>query len=1306
MTQLNITPARLALIDAIDDPNLQVATHAVQAFQYCADEMMKTSEVFERLERNLPRFPEKPKISSIVWEWIQLESSQGLVATALVSHLGTRSPKRLIPFLSVMDAYKRQEVARLLAAVQPWDAEIRDTLFKLVGDANQWVRQEVIRLLHQCTITTEESIQIEQLMTRKASDLRRGILGLLLNQSSEGAIASAERLLQAKQAPQRQSGLELLRELVLSQRTVEACRTLAAEYRTQRSKKSLTEEQLLATILEPKTKEATLTDALGLVNVAELTPIVIPEPTAPVTLSTSASGACLLALDELIHEHRQTPVKFKVWDEEQEDLLGNLQQFSSVDLRLSQSENLANLPLSDVWENWWQQRTPELRDEDGLELLRAIAPTFGKRDQTDGSTVENSTHLQSLTTTLENLVTLPKESLRYPVLVYSVIRWLIYLYPPEQVSEFILNAIAYILHLVPAEVLSTNPEWLNNHYWGVRSCVNNFITSWIRHAQWYEFLIPEDQQQSYRVRWWQLVRWIDRWMPSYYSVTTLWDIHHAYQFGEAKEADLIFHLIGAPERDLTAQPELTPGTLAEAKATLRTSFSELAELTRRKPHANYEQLSYLFEIVDRIRQRIVAVELQRGDFPTAASSAACSLRSLTGISTIIQLIQALGQEKLVRGYSYNNLSKASVFSRLMRVSFPASEDTPEEFKQRVISAQIADEKLIQFAFYAPQWVNYVEHSLGWIGLADAVWWIHAHTKDPSWSVEQDVRETWEAQISERTPLSSRSLLDGAVDVAWFLSIQKRLKKEHWQQLYEMAQFASSAGGHQRAKLFADAMLGNLESEEVRDRITQKRHQDSVRALGLLPLPKKRETELLDRYQLLQEFLRSSKKFGSQRQASEKLAVEIGLENLARTAGFIDPQRLQWAMETVAVADLAGQAQTITIETVSISLSINALGEPEIAVSKAGKPLKAIPAKLKKDPQIQALTSRKQDITKQASRMRISLEQAMCRGDRFAVDELIQLCNHPVLAPMLNQLILVSDSSDLGEADRDIGYLQQTGLRHHDGTIRSIQSETLRIAHPYDLLQINEWHLWQQDCFNQSRAQPFKQVFRELYVPTTVEQSEQASRRYEGHQVNPRQAIALFGQRGWIASPDQGVRRTFHTEGLIAEVDFLNGFYTPLEVEGLTIAEVRFYRRDEWKTLPLNTVPPALFSEVMRDLDLVVSVAHQGGVDPEATASTVEMRSTLVRETCRLLKLSNVQIQSKHVLIEGHLGSYSIHLGSAMVHRQPGGALCIIPIPSQHRGRIFLPFVDNDPKTAEVISKVVLLSKDKEIQDPTILEQIL
>ena len=50
-------------------------------------------------------------------------------------------------------------------------------------------------------------------------------------------------------------------------------------------------------------------------------------------------------------------------------------------------------------------------------------------------------------------------------------------------------------------------------------------------------------------------------------------------------------------------------------------------------------------------------------------------------------------------------------------------------------------------------------------------------------------------------------------------------------------------------------------------------------------------------------------------------------------------------------------------------------------------------------------------------------------------------------------------------------------------------------------------------------------------------------------------------------------------------------------------------------------------------------------------------------------------------------------------------LHILPVHSQKRGRIFLPFVDEDPKTAEIMSKIVLLAEDKKIKDPSILSQI-
>ncbi|MDR2441854.1 MAG: hypothetical protein LBE12_21070, partial [Planctomycetaceae bacterium] len=74
-------------------------------------------------------------------------------------------------------------------------------------------------------------------------------------------------------------------------------------------------------------------------------------------------------------------------------------------------------------------------------------------------------------------------------------------------------------------------------------------------------------------------------------------------------------------------------------------------------------------------------------------------------------------------------------------------------------------------------------------------------------------------------------------------------------------------------------------------------------------------------------------------------------------------------------------------------------------------------------------------------------------------------------------------------------------------------------------------------------------------------------------------------------------------------------------------------------------------------------------------------------------------------VKGTLGDYTIHLGSGEVQMTAGGSLTILPVHSQHRGRLFLPFIDDDPKTAEIISKTLLLAEDNKIKDPTILDAI-
>jgi hypothetical protein len=428
-----------------------------------------------------------------------------------------------------------------------------------------------------------------------------------------------------------------------------------------------------------------------------------------------------------------------------------------------------------------------------------------------------------------------------------------------------------------------------------------------------------------------------------------------------------------------------------------------------------------------------------------------------------------------------------------------------------------------------------------------------------------------------------------------------------------------------------------------------------------------------------------------------------MQNLARTAGYRDPLRLQWAMESEAVADLAKGPVIETAGEVTVTLEITASGDPEFTVRKKDKTLKSIPANLRKHEPIAALRSRVTDLRRQKSRMRLSLEEAMCRGDVFGSDELKQFFAHPILRPMIAQLVFIGDGGLMG-------YPDQAGrvLRDRDGKEGPIgKQETVRLAHPVDLFARGDWTEWQRECFGAERIQPFKQVFRELYTKTAAELDGcDMTRRYAGHQVNPRQALALLKGRKWVHTPEEGVRRVFRQADVVADLWFQEHFYTPAEVEGLTLEGVGFARfgRDG-KRIVISEVPDRIFSEAMRDLDLVVSVAHAGGVDPEASASTVEMRAALLRETCQVLRLNNVRVEQHHAFIDGTRARYSVHLGSATTKITPGRDLIIVAVHSQYRGRLFLPFADDDPKTAEVLAKTLLLARDKEIADPRILDQI-
>ena len=187
--------------------------------------------------------------------------------------------------------------------------------------------------------------------------------------------------------------------------------------------------------------------------------------------------------------------------------------------------------------------------------------------------------------------------------------------------------------------------------------------------------------------------------------------------------------------------------------------------------------------------------------------------------------------------------------------------------------------------------------------------------------------------------------------------------------------------------------------------------------------------------------------------------------------------------------------------------------------------------------------------------------------------------------------------------------------------------------------------------------------------------------------------------------EEGLQKVFYKENLVVRMFAMADWFSPSDIEAPTLEEIRFFSRNTQESVEFAKVPPIVFSEVMRDIDLVVSVAHVGGVDPEASHSTVEMRTAIAAELIKLLKLSNVAFIGSHAKIEGSLAKYSVHMGSGVVHAEAIGMLGILPVHSQSRGRIFLPFADEDPRTAEIMSKIIMLAEDKKIKDPSILQQL-
>lgn len=704
------------------------------------------------------------------------------------------------------------------------------------------------------------------------------------------------------------------------------------------------------------------------------------------------------------------------------------------------------------------------------------------------------------------------------------------------------------------------------------------------------------------------------------------------------------------------------------------------------------------DFADTLVRRIVEVEAKRGELPTPLTRVARSIERFEGAEYFCSLLAALGKENFFRGYEYaSNATKQAVLSRLLKRCYPSKEDTPEKLKALLKQTDISDKRLGEAVMYAPQWAAFAEKILEWKGLKSGVWFFHAHVNE-IFSAEK------ETEVALYSPITPHEFNAGAFDKDWFLQAYEKLGEKKFQVLYKSAKYITAGSNqHRRSQLYADATLGKLDAKTLEAEITDKRNQEKLRCYPLIPLSENKTEDALHRYEFIQKFLKESKQFGSQRRESERKACDVAMQNLAITMGLRDVNRMTWYLESEKMESIRYLCTPKDIGGVKVWMEIDEDGMGSLIVEKDGKRQKTVPSNLAKNDTVLTLKATIKDLKEQKRRAKECLEKAMVECTEFGREELAKISGNPVLRPLLTALVW-------NDGGRN-GFLTEAGGRiclcDLQGNSHDIAAEAkLRIAHPYDMMQTGEWSGYMKLLYQQKLIQPFKQVYREYYPITEDERQERTlSRRYAGHQVQPQKTVALLKGRGWTVDYEEGLQKVFYKENLIVHLYAMADWFSPADIEAPTLEVIRFYNRDTYECVPFEEVPPILFSETMRDIDLVVSVAHVGGVDPEASHSTVEMRVAIATELTKLLKLTNVTWVGSHARIAGTLANYSVHMGSGVVHAEGKGMLAILPVHSQARGRIFLPFADDDPKTAEIMSKIVLLAEDKKLKDPSILSQL-
>ena len=491
-----------------------------------------------------------------------------------------------------------------------------------------------------------------------------------------------------------------------------------------------------------------------------------------------------------------------------------------------------------------------------------------------------------------------------------------------------------------------------------------------------------------------------------------------------------------------------------------------------------------------------------------------------------------------------------------------------------------------------------------------------------------------------------------------------------------------------------------------------------------------------------------------KQPSYQRLIEEALATAAERAGM---SRDDLEEMTVPDFDLQQGVRSLTFGEARAELVLQGTRVELRWYGADGKPRKSVPAAIKRDfaAEVKELKRLQKDMAKMLGAQRDRLERLPLAKRSWSYPEWRERYpDHPLIGGLARSLIWQFQEGDTGND----GFFLEDRLVDADGRPLEWLSDATEVRpwHPVyrDASEILAWRTFLE---GREITQPFKQAHREIYLLTEAERSTGSySNRFAAHILRQHQFNGLCAARGWrntlrlmvdddyppasLELPTWGFRAEFWVEGTGEDfgVDTNDaGTYLYLSTD-----QVRFYRQGTGtayahamgggyhsnnRPVPLEQIPPLVFSEVMRDVDLFVGVASVGN-DPtwqdggpngryrdywhsfafgDLGTGAQSRREILEGLIPRLSIAERCSLEGRFLRVRGDLRSYRIHLGSSNILMEPNNQyLCIVPGRGQNPGhqQLFLPF-EGDRTLAVILSKAFMLADDKAIEDPTIVLQI-